>query len=213
MARQNPGAPRLAAIVMLASLVLPLSCSTRGTQIVYLQFRPTADPAFSVPLTVGLSPFQDARPTPQTIGKRTRVDGTSEPIMIGSPTVAQDLTQILTRQLESRGARVTDLPGWKPEPDSLRDLPRDIRVAMTGRIDALEVNADSTLFKTTIRYRIRLTGFIGSVDRGEILTRSVEISPQRTFLQFDIRDVEEELNVSLAEALARLVQGALPPSP
>ena len=213
MARKNPGAPRLAAIVMLATLLLPLSCSSRGTQIVYLQFRPTADPAFSAPLTVGLSPFQDARPSSQTIGKRIRVDGTSEPIMLGSPTVAQDLTQILIRQLESRGARVTDLSGWQPEPDSLRDLPREIRVAMTGRIDALEVNADSTLFKTTIRYRIRLTGFIGSVDRGEILTRSVEISPQKTFLQFDIRDVEEELNVSLAEALARLVQGALPPSP
>lgn len=199
------------AITMAACLLLLASCGGSGMQIVYLQFRPTGQYASAQALTVGVAPFQDTRSTPQIIGKRIRVDGSPETIMLGSPTPGKDLTLMVVRYLEARGVKVVDLPSWKPEPDSLRDLPRDVKVAVTGRIEALEVQADSTLFRTTVRYRVRLSASLGTVDKGEVLTRSIEISPQKTSLQFDVRDVEDELNGAILEALERLFEGVLPP--
>jgi hypothetical protein len=114
----------------------------------------------------------------------------------------------LIRYLEAKGIRVLDLPSWKGDPDSLKDLPKEVRLALAGRIDALEVEATSSL-STAVRYRIRLTMHLGAVDKGEVLTRSVELSPQRTTLQFDIREVEEELNRILMEAIFRLLEGSL----
>lgn len=196
---------------MLCVMVLA-SCGGSGMQIVYLQFRPTGEYAIGRSITVGVAPFQDVRPAPQIIGKRVRVDGNPETIMLGSPTTGKDLTLMVVRYLEARGMKVVDLPFWKPEPETLRDLPRDVKMAVTGRIEALEVQADSTLFRTTVRYRVRLSAFLGNVDKGEVLSRSIEISPQKTSLQFDVREVEEQLNQAILEALGKLFEGAIPPA-
>ncbi|MGQ9652512.1 MAG: hypothetical protein ACUVXD_00435, partial [Thermodesulfobacteriota bacterium] len=160
--------------------------------------------------TLGVAPFQDTRPSPQMLGRRVRVDGTPEPMILGSASPSKDLTYILIRYLESRGFRVVDLPSWRPAPEALEELPPGIQMAITGRIDALEVEGDSTLWKTTVRYRVKLTGFFGMTDKAEVVTRSVEIAPQRSSLQFDIREVEEDLNKALTDAMARLVEGVLP---
>jgi len=202
-----------AVLSLLPGILGLASCTGPGTHTVYLQFRPTAEPPSYSGYTVGIAPFQDPRSSPQTLGRRIRVDGTPETIVLGSPSPSKDLTYVLIRFLESKGFRVVDLPSWRPDPDTLKDLPSGVRMAITGRIDALEVESDSTLWRTWVRYRIKLTGFFGIVDRAEVLTRSVEIAPQRTSLQFDLRGVEEDLNRALTEAISRLLEGVLPASP
>jgi hypothetical protein len=197
-------------LILGVSLWLLASCSGSGMQIVYLQFRPTGEYATPQALTVGVAPFQDTRSTPQILGKRVRVDGSPETIMLGSPTTGKDLSLMVVRYLEARGMRVVDLRSWSGEPETLKDLPQDVKVAVTGRIEALEVHADSTLFRTTTRYRVRLSSSIGLVDKNEVLTRSIELSPQKTTFQFDLRDLEEELNRAVLEALERLFEGVLP---
>lgn len=186
------------------------SCGGPATQTIYLQFRPAAESPSYSRHTLGVAPFQDTRPSPQMLGRRVRVDGTPEPMILGSASPSKDLTYILIRYLESRGFRVVELPSWRPAPEALEELPPGIQMAITGRIDALEVEGDSTLWKTTVRYRVKLTAFFGMTDKAEVLTRSVEIAPQRTSLQFDIREVEEDLNKALTDAMARLVEGVLP---
>jgi len=212
MGRQSLLARMMGLLVCAACMGVLASCGGSGMQIVYLQFRPTGEYASAQAVTVGVAPFQDTRPTPQIIGKRVRVDGSPETIMLGSPTTGKDLSLMVVRYLEARGMRVVDLRSWSGDPESLKDLPTELKVAVTGRIEALDVQSDSTLFRTTTRYRVRLSASIGLVEKNEVLTRSIEISPQKTTLQFDVRDVEEELNRSILEALGRLFDGVLPPS-
>ncbi|MEJ5377430.1 MAG: hypothetical protein WHX93_12700 [bacterium] len=189
-----------------------VSCSGSGVQMVYLQFRPTGEYSTAQAITVGVAPFQDTRSTPQILGKRIRVDGSPETIMLGSPTTGKDLGLMVVRFLEAKGMKVVDLRSWSGEPEALKELPKDLKAAVTGRIEAMEVNSDSSIFRTTTRYRVRLSASIGLVEKNEVLTRSIEISPQKTTLQFDIRDVEEELNRTVMEALGRLFEGVLPQS-
>ncbi len=203
----------LTALAVIPLLLGLASCTGPTTQTIYLQFRPTAEPPAYSRYTVGVAPFQDNRPSPQMLGRRIKVDGTPESLTLGSPSPSKDLTYMLIRYLESRGFRVVDLPSWRPAPETLKELPPGIQMAVTGRIDALEVEGDSTLWKTSMRYRVKLTGFFGMVERAEVLTRSVEIAPQRSSLQFDIREVEEDLNKALTDAMARLVEGVLPTLP
>jgi len=184
-------------------------CTGSGVQMVYLHFRPTGEMPSTQATTVGIVPFQDMRSAPQIIGKRIRVDGSPETIMLGSPNTGKDITYIVTRYLEAKGVRVVDLPSWRPEPESLKDLPPGVRLAVTGRIENLDVQADSNLFRTVVRYRVRLTGYLGLPERGEVLTRSVEISPQKTTVTFDVRQVEEDLNGAIMEAIGRLFEGVL----
>lgn len=197
-------------LILGVSLWLLASCSGSGMQVLYLQFRPTGEYGTPQALTVGVAPFQDTRSTPQILGKRVRVDGSPETIMLGSPTTGKDLSLMVVRYLESRGMKVVDLRSWSGQPEGLKELPKDVKVAVTGRIEALEVDSDSTLFRTTTRYRVRLSSSIGLVDKNEVLTRSIEISPQKTTFQFDVRDVEEELNRAILEALGRLFEGVFP---
>jgi hypothetical protein len=193
---------------ILVGLILA-GCTGSGVQMVYLHFRPTGEISSFQASTVAVSPFQDMRSAPQIIGKRIRVDGSPETIMLGSPNTGKDLTYIVTRYLEAKGMKVVDLPSWRPEPESLKDLPPGVRLAVTGKIESLDVQADSNLFRTLVRYRIRLTGYLGLPDRGEVLTRSVEISPQRTTATFDVRQIEEDLNGAIMEAIGRLFEGVL----
>lgn len=185
-------------------------CTGSGVHMVYLHFRSTGETPSPHQITVGIAPFQDARSAPQILGKRIRVDGSPETIMLGSPTTGKDLTYMVTRYVEARGMKVVDLPSWKPEPEKLKELPSGLTLVITGKIEGLDVNADSTLFRTVVRYRIRLTGFLGFPEKGEIITRSVEISPQKTTISFDVREVEEELNRAIMEAIGRLLEGSLP---
>ena len=196
-------------LLVVASAVGLLSCAGPATQVLNLHYRPLEEPKAPSAFVVGLAPFQDARSNPQSIGRRTRMDGAVEQIVLGSQSPPQEITYILIRYLEAKGVRVMDLPSWKGDPDSLKNLPKDIRLAIAGRVDALEVEATSSL-TTSVRYRVRLTIHLGSVDKGEVLTRSVELSPLRTTFQFDIREVEDELNRTLMEAIGRLLEGFLP---
>lgn len=198
-------------LIMIMCLATTSACTGSGAHVVYLQFRPTGEIWPRKETTVGIAPFQDARSAPQIVGKRIRVDGSPETIMLGSPTTSQDITLIAARYLESKGVRVVDLGSWRPDPEGLKDLPRGVNIAVTGKIEALEISSDSTLFKTTTRYRVRLSATFGLPEKNEILTRSIEISPQKITMQFDVREVEEELNKAIVEALARLFETILPP--
>jgi hypothetical protein len=186
------------------------ACAKPGAQTLFLQFRATGETSPSSGFTVGLVPFQDTRGATQTLGRRLRVDGSWEPIVLGSPSAAKDLTYMLVRFLESRGVRVVELASWRPELDDLKGLPPGIQLAFSGRIEALDVEADSSLLKTTVRFRIHLTAHLGVVDRGEIVTRAWRFAPQRTSVLFDVREVEEQLNKALVESMEGLFQGFLP---
>lgn len=205
---RRPSHPRFMAISLAPLLsMLLFSCGGPKTHVIYLHGIPTAAPAQSSGLTVGLAPYQDPRPRKQLLGKRIRLDGVEDVIRLHSRSPAEDLTQMTRRLLAARGVRVVELPSWTPEPENLKDLPEGVRMAFRGRIDTMEVEAHSSLWKTSVQYRIRLTAHVGDKEKGEVLTRTIESSPQESYVGFDPAKIEDRLNDALSGALDRLLEG------
>jgi hypothetical protein len=205
---------RLASSLVVVSCLLTglFSCSTPGTHTVFLQYHQPAEERDFSSLTVGLAPVEDPRRSPLTVGRRIRPDGREEAILLGTPAPSEDLLLIMRRYLEHYKIHVVDLLAWSPDPRNLKDLPEEVQLAVLGRIDALDVQAESTLLKTSVQYRVVLTAFIGFRQRGEVVTRTIEVSPKKTFLGFRLQDIENDLNEALREALALLFEGILGPS-
>ena len=176
-----------------------------------LQLRPhpAGEQGAAAPLTIGVVPFVDDRPNPQVLGKRVLSNGQEEPILLQSPSPSEDVTYILRRSLKARGIQVVELSDWEPAPKNLKDLPEDVDIAITGRIEALEVEAHSSVFETSISYRVQLSAHLGLKNQGKVLTKSVKVLPEETILRFKPQKLEDTLNEALAEGLGLLVETAI----
>jgi len=84
-----------------------------------------------------------------------------------------------------------------------------VDIAIAGRIEALEVEAESSTFKTTLRYRVKLSAKLGLKAQGKVVTKNIEVRPEETVILFERQKVEENLNEAVASALNRLVEAAL----
>jgi hypothetical protein len=211
MAERFPKARRFGGI--LAALIVSVtvsSCAGPKTHTVNLYFHKTGQETLTPPQTVGVVPFEDPRPSSSMLGKRYRSDGVVDLIVLGSSSPAGDLTQILMEYLGARGIRVVKMDVWEPDPARLSALPEGIDLVFAGRIEALEVEARTALAKTVLRYRIRLIAELGARKKREVVTRSVEISPEVRAMRFNVLDVEKKLNEALINAFDRLLQGFLP---
>jgi hypothetical protein len=204
-----PGTPKWSlSVTCLFLLSGLLSCAGPRTYTVTLRYQPQHDHLTRSEEVVGLMPFEDQRTEPQQLGRRIRADGAEEPLVLSAPSPANELTRILRRDLEARGLQVVDLTGWQGKPEGLADLPGDVQVAILGRIESLEVQAYSSLWKTVVHYQVRLTADIGFTEKKEVLTRSIELRPEETYyFEFPSIRVETRLNLALSEAVDRLLEG------
>ncbi|MCG6917354.1 MAG: hypothetical protein LJE89_07390, partial [Deltaproteobacteria bacterium] len=75
--------------------------------------------------------------------------------------------------------------------------------------EALEVKAQSSTFKTTLQYRVKLSAKLGFKAQGKVVTKDIEVRPEESVIGFDRQEVEETLNEAVASALNRLVEAAL----
>jgi hypothetical protein len=203
---------------ILLLLVLPLAlaitaCATPSKYIFHLLPLSPGEAGPSTTLVIGVLPFTDARPSPQVLGKRILSNGKEEQFLTDSPSPALDVTYILRRSLIARGIQMVELSSWIPDSEHLKDLPRDVDVAIAGRIESLQVEATSSLVDTKVVYRVGLSARFGFKKDGKVVTRSVEIMPEETMLRFEPLKIEERLNKSLAEALARLTEIVFSPPP
>ena len=170
-------------------------------------FAPQADSTSK--LTIGVLPFEDNRPTSQRLGQRLLSNGKEEPIRLKSSFPSQDVTSILLQLLKARGIRTVELTGWEPAPANLKKLPEEVDIAMAGYIEALEVEAKSSTFKTEIRYLVKLSAKLGFKEQGKVVTRTVEARPEETVISFKRQAVEQTLNETLSSALERLIVAAI----
>ena len=205
----------LVTVVFVGAGLLALSvlgCATPPRYTLHLLPSPAAEKGPTTELTIGLLPFEDPRPQPQFLG--TLIDGENKSdIVLDSPSPANDVTYVLRRTLRGRGIRTVDLESWIPDPEHLQDLPEDVDVVFAGRIEALEVKAESALINAKVNYRVRLSAKVGFKKAGVVLTQSAEIVPEETLFQFNPQRVEETLNTTLADALSRLLDAVFRPGP
>lgn len=191
--------------ILLTSLV---ACAQHKTYWLYLRPHPGGEQGPKTNLTIGLLPFKDARTTPDKLGARILGDGTEEPIRLSS-SASEDLTNILSRSLKARNIPVVTISAWDPTPENLKDLPPEVDIAIAGKIEALEVEARSSILETKLRYRVKLSAKLGLKAQGKVVTKTVEVRPEETVMLFERRKVEETLNEAVASALNLLVEAAL----
>jgi hypothetical protein len=160
-------------------------------------------------LTVGIVPFEDARPASQKLGVRVLSSGKEEPIRLDSLSVSEDVTQILRHILKARKIRAVEISKWEPAPHNLQELPEEVDIAIAGRIETLEVKAQSGTFKSTIRYGVKVSAALGFKAQEKVVTRIIEVRPEETVIGFNREKVEKSLNEAVTSALSRLVEAAL----
>ena len=199
-------------ICILLPLILMLSlagCGASKTYWLYLRPAPTTQGGGATNLTIGVLPFEDNRPNKEKLGKRLLSNGKEEPIRLRSSSPMQDITSILLRLLEERDIRTVELKSWEPAPENLKDLPEGVDIALAGKVEALEVEAKSSTFKTEIRYLVKLSAKLGYKGQGKVVTKAVEDRPEESVVRFKRQDVEKTLNESLSSALERLIGAAI----
>ena len=186
-----------------------VSCAASKTY--WLNLRPDFAPqkGSTSKLTIGVLPFEDNRPASQRIGQRLLSNGKEEPIRLKSSSPSQDITSILLQLLKARGIRTVELTGWEPVPANLKNLPEEVDIAMAGYLEALEVEAKSSTFKTEIRYLVKLSAKLGFKEQGKVVTRTVEARPEESVISFNRQTVEQTLNETLSSALERLIVAAI----
>ena len=193
-------------VIFLASLV---TCAKHKTYWLHLRPHAEGEQGPTTKLTIGVLPFEDGRVSTEKLGARVLRDGREEPIRLESSSAAEDLTHILRRSLKARNIPVVTISSWDPAPQNLKDLPPEVDIAIAGRIEALEVEAQSSTFKTTLRYKVKLSAKLGLKAQGKVVTKTIEVSPEDTVVLFERQKVEETLNEAVASALNRLVEAAL----
>jgi len=184
-----------------------------GSKTYWLNLRPhpaaMQEQEAKTKLTVGILPFEDARPTSQRLGVRVLSSGKEEPIRLDSPSASEDVTHILRQILKTRKIRSVEMSRWKPAPQNLDELPQEVDIAFAGRIETLEVEAQSSTFKSTIRYRVKLSAKLGFKAQEKVVTKTIEVRPEETVIGFNRGKVEKSLNEAVTSALNRLVGAAL----
>jgi hypothetical protein len=193
-------------VILLASVV---TCAQHKTYWLHLRPHPEGEQGPTTKLTIGVLPFEDGRVSTEKLGARVLRSGREEPIRLESSSAAEDLTHILRRSLKARNIPVVTISTWDPTPQNLKDLPPDVDIAIAGRIEALEVEAQSSTLKTTLRYRVKLSAKLGLKAQGKVVTKNIEVRPEETVMRFERQKVEETLNEAVASALNRLVEAAL----
>jgi hypothetical protein len=193
-------------VLLLGSLV---TCAKHKTYWLHLRPHPTGEQGPTTKLTVGVVPFEDGRVSTEKLGARILGNGREEPIRLESSSASEDFTHILRRSLKARNIPVVTISAWDPRPQNLKDLPPEVDIAIAGKIEVLEVKAQSTTLKTTLQYRVKLSAKLGLKAQGKVVTKDIEVRPEETVMGFERQKVEETLNEAVASALNRLVEAAL----
>ena len=182
-----------------------------GSKTYWLNLRPypAAIQGETTKLTVGIVPFEDARPASQRLGVRVLSSGKEEPIRLDSLSVSEDVTHILRHILKARKIRVVEMSRWEPAPQNFKEIPEEVDIAIAGRIETLEVKAQSSTFKSTIRYGVKVSAGLGFKAQEKVVTRIIEVRPEETVIGFNREKVEKSLNEAVTSALSRLVEAAL----
>jgi hypothetical protein len=188
-------------------IVCLVGCAGPAYHVISLQPHPAGEGKASSQRVVGVLQFEDSRTSPRLLGKRIRSNGKEEQILLDTASAAEIITDLLIKSLKARGIGVVQLSSWQADPQHLSDLPKEVDLAIAGKIEALEVEAHSTLVKTTVRYRVRLSARLGFKKEGRVVTRTAESSPEETILRFDPAKMEKGFNEALALAQSNLLEG------
>lgn len=156
---------------------------------------------------VGICPFEDMRKEKETLGIRHRSREKMDLFKLEGISLSESVTQAVEDYFVERGFEVTDCKGWDRSAEGLALLPKDLFLVVEGRIDAFKVEARSGTAVTDTHYIVKMNAFIGQVDKGTVVIRTIESAPNTKKMGFDPDEVKAQLNGILTEVIQKLFGG------
>ena len=198
-------------VFMIFSFTLVFSgCAGSRIYLLNLRYIPEKKAPSSLapqsPKVVGICPFEDARKEKEknTIGYRHRRDKYVDLLKVHGVSLSESVTRAVKDYFVERGFDVTDCRGWDKSPEGLTRLPKDLFLVVGGKIESFMVESRSGLTTTETQYRVKMIALIGQIEKGQVVTKTIESAPQTKKIRFDPDEVKASLNHTLTEVIQRL---------
>ena len=158
---------------------------------------------------VGICPFEDTRKEKEkeTIGIRYRPRDMVDLVKLEHISLSESVTRAVKDYFTEKGFEVTDCKGWDKSAEGLEFLTGDLFLVVGGRIDSFKIEARSGITVTDTHYMAKMKAFIGQVEKGKVVIRSVESAPRSKKMGFDPDEVNAQLNSILTEVVQKLFEG------
>ena len=155
---------------------------------------------------VGICPFEDTRKGKgkENIGVRHRPGKHVDLLKLEGGNLSEVTTQAVKDYFAEKGFEVTDCKGWDKSPEGLDRLPKDLSLAIGGKIDSFMVEAKSGIIITDIQYRVKIEALIGQIEDRKVVTRTIKSAPTSKEMGFNPGKVKAELNSILTEVIQNL---------
>ncbi len=191
-------AGRLCASALL--LVVMLSgCAEKGPILLAVSYQPSGEQASPKKITVGVSPFRDARGVAvSVVGKRTIPSGLKNELVVQG-TAAEIATASLKQALVSRGIAVKDAAGWDLTAEGM--MARGTALVLGGEIKTLWLESTASPVKTHLQVGVQLKIVAGDPSEKKII-RTIDVSSK---LDQDVLYSREKLEQALSEALSSAI--------
>jgi hypothetical protein len=194
--------------VLLASLLLVISCSSVSQYSVDMRYTPgfVPDPVATQGAVIKLAGFNDLRKTdaPLVIGRVIMFDGTRTRVFPKYKTAADAVTAGVRAYIVKSGtAVVAETEKWDLQESTIRKADRGIMIG--GSLDELEVTCRDEIPTRKYDARIKLTFVVADLRQGRIIYRtSAESSSSMDHVLFSEGKMGEQVNTILAGAIERV---------
>ena len=182
-------------------LILFLSgCAEKGPILLNVAYQEPAEKAVLVStVTVGVSPFKDARgKTASVLGKRKIPSGQENDFVVQG-TVVDIATSAVKKALASRGISVKDAAPWDLTEEGMKA--GGAGLLLGGEIKLLWLDSTPETFNTHVKATVQIKIVAGDPSQKRIV-RTVEVNSK---LEEDVLYSQEKVESTLSEALTSAV--------
>jgi hypothetical protein len=207
-----------AAFVIMVMTTLQTGCAGHG-EVVSVQLKPTTNPESDLnksrAVSIGVVPFEDARPDTARLGLRRHLGGGESYFHVADGKIGEMVANAVAEFLRQRGwrAEVIAQPPSSPKVSTLTSESGVTKPASTlsghdvtlgGKIMELSATADSRFMKTNISVTSKLLVQGLNASDGSTVRMTLNGGGEQTVFWFDAEDVQAMLNDVLAESLMKL---------
>ena len=195
-------------IVVLSLVILaliPAGCTPPVTYVVDVEYTPELKegvPAKTDLLQIAIMPFDDMRTDKGVIGTRKRLMGRIDKFYPNPAPVSVAVTQALESALKARGYQ-TEILAKGTNIEAIKQSPPNIIVS--GKIEKLQADAQSSLGYTDIKATIRLQVKVYKVDQKSTYTINVQSQSEPRFVFFSPSVMQNTINNTLNDAVNNLI--------
>jgi uncharacterized lipoprotein YajG len=182
-------------------LILFLSgCAEKGPILLNVAYQEPAEKAVLVStVTVGVSPFKDARGKAASVLGKRKIPSGQENDFVVQGTVADIATSAVKKALASRGITVKDAAPWDLTEEGMKA--GGAGLLLGGEVKMLWLDSTPETFNTHVKATVQIKIVAGDPSQKRIV-RTLEVSSK---LEQNMLYSQEQLEITLSEGLTSAV--------